>query len=379
MKPLNGLSGVYSTTILQKVANGLFKLFIPIYIYSISNSLAVAFIYQILFRLTLVLSSIPVTNLINILGPDTIIIASNITQLGYFLLMIRAKYMPNLIYPTAILSGITTSLFWLPYHHSFSALGKKGKFPKHIATLYTFTKLASVGAPLFGGLIAGHFGYSSLFVVGATILILSSIPILMDSYNRKTEKVYTSKIFKSFNSANKKLYLAYFFDGFRISMDNNFWPILMYLLLPNLEKLGALKTISLILTLLATNILGRKLKSFKLTPLITGNVIRNSLWAMRGLNFGQVTTLITEPIYKLAGIFYKIPQKSLTYELGKNDTACFFTAREWAIGGGILLADLIALLVLFSKLPNLSISLIAIIGISLSTVFLSQYSKEKNV
>lgn len=378
MSKFDGLSGVYSTSVLQEVANGLIKLFVPIYIYTLSQNLMPIFIFQLIFRFSLMAATYPTTKLIKIFGPDKIMFVSNFFQIGYFSLLILAKLNPSLVYLSALLSGIAISFFWIPYHLSFSSLGDKEKFPKQIAKMQTLTKIASVTTPLIGGLIAERIGFNFLLFLGSFILVLSSGPMMLDNYNQKTDILPFFQILKKiFYSAEKKLYIAYFFDGFRISIDNNFWPIVLFSIIPNLDKIGGLKTISLLLFLIITNLLGHSLSRFHLSSFIGGNTARSFLWTIRGLNFSPLITIITEPAYKIASIFYKLPQKTLTYELGKKRLANFFTAREWSIGSGIITADILALSIILSKLPDLSISAIAILGITLSSVFMSAYIKER--
>jgi len=374
---LKGLSGLYLNTVFRNVANGLIGIFIPIYVYKIIGDYSLVFLYYAIFRLSATLATVPVAFWIHKVGPDISMLFSNFARSGYFALLIAAKFSPSLIWLAPIFGGSAIPLYWLPYHTAFAKADKKGKIQKQVTQLSNITRLVAIATPLAGGFIAQQLGFNVLFPMGIVLLLASTIPVFLDEYNKKTKTIPLEKMTKEILlPQNKNLFLAFFFEGFRIVADAVAWPLMLYLALPQLEEIGGLKTFTLLLSLILVNLCARKIKKFKVAPLALGNIGRSILWTIRGISLFPVTAVLSDPAYELATVFVNFPYNLLVYQTGKEKSLSFFTERELAISSGTFSACLLAYFLLKGGFSWPAIVLLAIWGIGLSTFFMTRHKQE---
>lgn len=373
---LKGLSGIYLNTAIRNLAFAFLGIFIPIYIYQLTQQIKAVFLFYLIRNISLLVAILPAGQLISRIGPDWSMLVSNLTAAAFFFFLTLAPKHPWSLWSAAILPGLIINLYWIPYHSAFSSVSHKQKLSKEIAHLNNITRLASALAPLLGGVLAVELGFSSLLWLGIILLLTSSLPVFLDEYKRKEKIPPLKKIEKEMLfSQNKYLFSSFFFQGLRMLIDTAAWPIILYLAIPNLEKIGGLTTFTLILSLIIVNYLGQKLKRFKILPFYWGNVVRNLVWAFRALSQNPFLIALTDPAYQTATIFVDFPRSVLIYQLGKKRPLSFFVERELSLHLGRLTATLVIFLLLTLNFPWQIIPFLAAIALGLATISMIKFQQ----
>ena len=326
---LKGLSGIYINTAVRDLAFNLMGIFVPIYIFEISGSIASVFLYYFLIEFFVVLTTIPIAKLISRVGPDISILLSNITRSVFLIFLTLAQSSKILFWSATFFEAVTVPLYWLPYHSAFSSQSKRGKLSKQIAKLSNITRIVTISAPLIGGLIAQTMGLDVLFPIGILLLIASSLPIFLDEYDRKETAAPVQEISEKMTKPkNRKLFLGLFFEGLHLPLNSIGWPIILYAVIPNFEKIGGLTTLSSIACFFTVIWLAKKINHFNIKVFASGNMARVFVWIARGLSLkNPLIIALSDPIFNISSVFFGLPYTILTYDLGKKEGFLFFKCR----------------------------------------------------
>ena len=301
-------------------------------------------------------------------------LSSNFAAAFFFYLLTLASDHPQILWLAPIFAGLIINLYWPTYHSAFSSVSQPERLSREVAQLNNITQLVSVFAPLIGGLLATELGFNQLLWLVIILLIISSLPIFLDEYNRKEPIAPLDKLEKEIlSSKSRPLFFSFFFQGFRMVIDTAAWPIILYLVIPNLEKVGGLTTFTLISSLVIINYLGRRLKKFRIIPFFWGNLVRSIIWVVRAAIANPFLIALTDPGYQIATIFTDLPRTVLIYQLGKKKTFSFFIERELSLHFGRLTATLIIFLLLSLNFPWQITPLLAAGAIVLTTVFMIKF------
>lgn len=374
---LKGLSGIYLSIIIRRLAFGILGLFIPIYVYQLTGDLKLVLLYYLIRAFAFIFSTIPSAKLIGKIGPDANMLLSTISSAIYFGLLILAQKLPAALWLAPFFSALKTNLYWLPYHTAFSTVGKKENLSDDLRKASSIARLVKAFAPLAGGFIATQFGFTPLFLISIFLLIVSALPIFLDGYNRHEPLYKFSKLKKTvLEKENKPLFLSFIFQGTRTALDGIIWPLILFLAIPSLTKIGAITTITLLASLLVINLVAKRINKFKWSIFGLGSLGRNLVWAIRGIVPLPLIIAITDPIYQLSSIFVTLPRNLLIYRKGRQGKLNFFTQREICVHLGRFLGLAIILLGFLAGLSWPIAALVAVWTITLGSLFTYQYSKQ---
>lgn len=132
---LKGLSGIYLNVAMRNFAFGLISIFIPIYLYKITNSLVNVFLFYSIWRLIQIATTIPIAKLISRIGPDLSMLLSNLTRSIYLVLITYARTSPTCLWIAPLFGALTVPLYFLPYHTAFASESKSGRLSKQLAKI----------------------------------------------------------------------------------------------------------------------------------------------------------------------------------------------------------------------------------------------------
>lgn len=371
---LKGLSGIYLSILIRYLAFGILGLYVPIYIYQLTQKLEFVFLFYLIRAVSYIFTTVPSAKLIGKIGPDANMLLSSISAAIYFNLLILAPNTPWALWIAPIFSALSTNLYWLPYHTAFSTVSQKINLPANLRKVANISQLGKAFAPLAGGIIASQFGFNPLFLISIFLLIISALPLFLDNYNRH-EPIFKFKTLKRtiVKKENKPLFLSFIFQGARVSLDGVIWPLILFLAIPSLTQIGGLTTITLLLSLLTINLVTKKIKKFHWPVFGLGEIGRNIVWAVRGIFPFPLVIALSDPFYQVSSVFVSTARNFLIYRKGKKGKLNFFTQRELCVHLGRFLGLTI---ILFGFLLGLSwpiAALVAIWTITLSSLFTYQY------
>lgn len=375
---LKGLSGIYLNTAIRNLAFGILGIFIPIYVYQVTHSITDVFLFFLIHRIATFVTVYPAAKLIHKIGPDISMLISSFLAAIYLTLLSLLTSAPELIWLTAVFGGLKLGLHWLPYHVAFADVAKEKELSKNLTSVSNLTRLIKTLAPLVGGLVATQLGFPPLLLMGVLLLVISSLPVFLDEYNKKEMVLPFKKLLKKqFKRKNRSLNLAFFFQGFRLAIDGAIWPLILYSVIPNLGKIGGITTVTLFISFVTVHWVGNRLKHFKIQPLVSGNVARSFIWLVRAVTNHPIIIALTDPFYQFATIFVNVPRNILVYQLGKRRKLDFFTQRELALSLGRVVSLGLVYVVLKAGYPWKLIPLLPIASITLGNFYLYQFSKSQ--
>ncbi|MEA2007074.1 MAG: MFS transporter [Patescibacteria group bacterium] len=318
-KDLNRLYVVHS---IRGFVFSLFGIFIPIYLLSIEFSLTFVLCFHIVRRFSLMFMSFISGSIGNRLGLKHTMLLSLPLALVYLVALSLLKFIPSLwlLFLLAMLGGIQASLYWIPLHSLFSRYTKTGHRSSAVSKLLSFQHMATMLAPLLGGIITVIWGFEALFVIAFSMLLL---PIGLLFYSPEIKPHVNFKfrdglhLFKKY----KKYYFQVAIDFFGEGAESVLWPIFIFSILANSLAIGFVGTLVGFGTIIFTLIIGKKTNRKNRTKMIRVSALLLAfVWSMK---FFASTPIIIYTLSVLAGFFaimFSVPHMAETYALAKKDS-----------------------------------------------------------
>jgi len=276
---LTQLSEIYWAMSLKTMAISMVGIFIPIYLYKLGYSLFWIFIFYSITYFVKGLLDKTFTKLILLIGPKHGLVYSFPLMLAYFwMIMTLPEYNWNLIF-LGIFSGVSMSLSWMSYHIDFSLARKRSNTSKALSRIEALMTFAGGIAPFVGGVIATRFGIGNAFLFSIILLALAALPLL------KTREPHIAKKLDMKKIKLKKIrndLIASVGMGFNFGVLYEVWPLFLFFILGTYEKVGFFESFALVLTILVTLQIGKKIKNHNQHQFLDkGAKINSFLWLLR--------------------------------------------------------------------------------------------------
>lgn len=275
------LNEIYWAMGLKTMAISLVGIFIPIYLYSLGYSFFWIFLFYSVTYFTKGALDKTFAKLILLIGPKHGLAYSFPLMLAYlWMVMTLPEYDWNLIL-LGIFSGVSMSLSWMSYHIDFSLARKKKNNSRAISGIHALMTFSGGIAPFVGGIIATRFGISNAFLVSIFLLVLAALPLLKTREPHIPKKLNMKKINLS---KIKKDLLAHAGMGFNFGILYEVWPFFLFFILGSYEKVGFFESFALVLTIIITLYVGRKLKNHNQHQFLNkGARVNSILWILKTL------------------------------------------------------------------------------------------------
>lgn len=379
---------MYITATLRNLALSLIGIFLPIYIIELPskislfsdtffNGIAWVLVYFMIRSIITALFTLFLSNFIflKLTLRKSILVSSLILSLELCTLLVIEKGL-NLGYSSCtwliilagILRGLSITFYWIPFHIFFirKTDGGDQRYGKEISTRVFLVKLSSVVAPILGGLIISRAGFHSAFIISIFLLIVSTFPIVFNLNEGVHDHHNPTTVIRNylFNPKLKLITLAYFGNGAEALVYTIFWPILLFIVLESFIKVGAITSISILISSLVVLWVGKTIDKHGRTLLHSVGVTLNTLFYLpRLFSSSQFLLYSLDIVDRVNGVLYSLPFITNTYEkavrLGDSD---FIIYREIAIHIAIAVTAAL-LLILLPFLPNWRyVFIIAIVG-----------------
>ncbi|OGD62960.1 hypothetical protein A2160_04315 [Candidatus Beckwithbacteria bacterium RBG_13_42_9] len=328
---LKNLWGIYLHACFRNLGMSLIGIFIPIYVYQLTGSFLWVFLFYLIYHASDVLTAPLAGWFMRRFGVDKTAIVGTFLRVLFLYLMILAKDQPDLLNPAAIIWGMTIPFAWLPYHYTIVAEEEKyGKFGSAVAKIAIIEKITAALAPFIGGLIIYFSGFKALYGVGLMIVVISLIPMLIDSFDRRGMRFDFDKVITEiFNPKLWPITLSLAGSSLEEKVYNVLRPLIMYVGLITVAQLGGIESISTILSLIITWWAGQWVdkKGFGIMKIgVAVNALGLLLFPF--LHQGWAF-LIFNSIYLIVSVLVWTPFNTAIYEYAcKNRRLEFFVARE---------------------------------------------------
>ena len=357
---------LYLVDFLRTFAISLPGIFVPLFIFQYSNkpvlfgatalinNLIWVVVYYLIFSFSATVLNFCATNLIfRHIGFKRSMLLGMVFLMAGIAVLLGAGSQFSVILVAPVLFGISVHLFWIPFHIFFVRKSNAGgNFGNETALQIFVQGIAGSLGPLISGFMISMWGFQPVFVLTIFVLCLASVPAFLfvtESWHREH---HTFSIVRSYlkTRATRNLGLAIGSRAGEAGLFEIFWPILLFTVLQDFAKVGAITAISFFLSSLVMIWAGKQFENHKGSRIFPTSVFINAaLYIIRLFLLFPMGMYIIDIIDRMNGKIYTVGFSSTVYDATKEYGESDFTIyREIVshIGQAIMLACTIALLLL---------------------------------
>lgn len=243
---------------------------------------------------------------------------SFIVDLPLIFLLACIKSIPKAFFGTAETVFITQEI-----------LSNKERDGRNISYIQIIYILASILAPIIGGIITHTYGFLNFFSIIGLLSLISAIPLWIgpDIYIQ-TNKRYKKIINYSFYKLDRNLQIWEFGRSFSDGISQVVWSIFIILVVHNTLTLWWILSASACIWIVISGIIGRAIDKNTYTHLVPYMTNFTALiFFIRILFPSPIALLLTDSLHKISSPLLKIPFEKYLYEYIK-----WFTDRVfWSV------------------------------------------------
>ena len=236
--------------------------------------------------------------------------------------------------------AIADSLYWLPYHAYYAAMGDLEHRGKHIGTREALITVLTSIAPVLNGFLIKNIGFWLVYIIAPIVMISAILPLLFANDCSPGEKMTYKKAFKKIDRKGFWLLLG---DSIAYNANQFLWPIVLFLLFGNFVILGGLMSLEMFLVAILFLLLGHFIDNGKGIKIVWSAFILFIIVVLgRSFYVNDIKSiLIFEVIAALMLCTYSSSLNTAFYNLAKksHNTLWFhyFAEFGWDIGAFISL------------------------------------------
>ena len=238
-------------------ATGLAGIFVPIYLWGLGEPLWRILFFYLLLSLFFVLGALVFMPVIRRLDDKLLMLASIPFISIYFFGLKFLPQNPLLFYVLPFFSALSSLFFNTGYHIDFSGAADEGALGREIGARYLITSFVRFSAPFLGGFIIATSGFSKVFTLSTGLLLLSILPLFFFKRHPVSPDISIRSVW--FYLKHKEL-APFTVSGAGHAMEVMIgaivWPIFMFVVLGNIEKLGGIISAGLLAGSIITFIVG---------------------------------------------------------------------------------------------------------------------------
>lgn len=341
------LTEFYFMISVRSFAIAMIAIFLPIYVYTIRNSLFDLVLFALFVYISLFTFSPFAAKMISRIGNAHTMLFS-VPFMFLFFGMLYFFIPTELNIPLlGFLYGFFEAFFWMGFHDEFSTLSKSKKVGKEVGLYRVITIGSKILGPLIGGLIITFFGFNILFIAIIFMVLIGLLPLLL-SADIKTKQPFSLK--RCFVRKNVPFKLPFIGYGAATFSTEWLWPLVVFLFIPVYLELGAFGTIVNAITVIGILIIGFKAdKISKIKFIKVGSILFSSTLLIRSF----VTTVFQAFSIWIVGALtwplLDVPFEALVYSKSKRlNKLEFFVAREQVLCfGRFIVLAVVSLLLAF--------------------------------
>jgi len=346
----NRLSLLYLVATLRTFIFGFFSLFLPILVFQHflivgeKGALIITIIFFLLHALFHLLTITLTVKIASKYGLKTTFFLGQLILLLLFILLIRQDYFWG-----AVVFGLASSLWWFSYHYCFIELSTHKRLGKEVGTVQALGIIATIVAPLVGGLFLNLGNELSFYGAGIVLIVISLIFIL---FFKQVEKI-NSVSFEDIKNEAKKMprdFIAFIGGGAEEIIYTVAWPLMLFYVLKNLLVLAEFSTLVLFLAALAYYVTGIFLDHINKEKLEKIGILSVSTsWLGKAIFQTPLTLSIFDTLHKVLSSFFVLPLMVIAYDHADKNRQRYIAFREvgWKLGN-IAALIIFSLIVLFN-------------------------------
>lgn len=270
--------------------------------------------------------------------------------------------------------GVNSVLMWGTFNTLFAKGAHKARMGKDLGMVQALLNFIWMTVPALSGLVIFFSGYELLFSVGLVIVGLAIVlAAFLDIPHERDDISYKELFFwirdrrfiqLGVSIAGKTLYDVSIFV----------WPLYVFLLLGNTERVGILYGLSFLLSIAASLFIGQKLdEEERRRPFAVSGGLLSALWIVRSQVFDFWSLALVDAFDKITGNFHWLFFDRILLNRGKGRQAfSYFIYREVIISATVVIFWLVfALMFLIWPFEWQGLFTMAAVGVLLS-LFISK-------
>lgn len=338
------LKEMYFAIGLRSFAMSLVSIFVPIYLYKLGFSASSIFLYFAYYFGFSALMTIFSGRISFRIGLKKSIAFSFVFMAVTFLLLLSIQQFSWPLILIAIISAISSNLFWNAYHADFSKIKDTKEDGAEVGKMTAIIRMAGLIAPLFGGIIASYGGMPSTLGVASVLLLCAMIPLFLTKEVIKDREVDFKRI--KIKDIKEDL-ISYSAGSIEYGTYYIVWPLFVFIFLAEYLYVGLVTTLASIATALFILYIGKKVdKSGKSLFIKRGgqlnffqNFYRIFVETTVGIFSANIFTNIANAVWQVPWMarFYeradKFPRAEyiLVMEVASNGIRFFFSILLFAL------------------------------------------------
>ncbi len=328
-------------------------LFEPIYLYILGYSLqAIIFFYFITYVLYTVLLPLGGKYAARH-GFARSMLVGSLLLIFYYLALFGVQQFWWLYFLAPVILAIHKTFYWIGYHGDFAQSVTTGEVGRDIGEANLVTTLVNVVGPIAGGALAARFGFSYLFVFVALLILLSNLPLL-----RMAKSVvpvtfsYHAAFARLTAQKNRRRFVAYLGYGDELLFYVP-WPIFLFTVMGGVLGVGAILTLSVLVTAAALLYIGRLTDFHNRQGILRWGIAGLVLsWIIKPFAATGVHLFFADAFYRISGGATQYPILTERYESARAadilESVTFFE-MSLSIGKVLTMAALFVILFLFRE------------------------------
>ena len=300
---------------IRYLAIGLVGIYEPIYIYLFFNK---SITFSLLFWASIyglfALLAVWAGKIMGRLGLKHSMLVSHFFFFGYYLSLFFLKEIPQLILPAILLRVAGMTFFWPAFHTAFVRFSQKDHRAVQVGKLNAIAPIASIISPIAGGLILQNFGYLVLFIIVMFLLLASAFPLFL---SKERHEVYTDTYNKAWQRIlkNKKFDIGFASRAIESSTNMFIWPIFMFILGINYERMGEITSFALLLSALFALYMGKLTDKEDKERLVgIGSVLLSLAWIIKCFVKDTLSAFLAHNFHRIAITSATTPFLTIVYD-----------------------------------------------------------------
>ena len=379
----SGLEALAINYTISQVASGMLVMFGVLFIYELGESFNKGLLMVLGFfglqRIVVGLVVPLVAKLISKTGYRWMMLIGLISlALKAWFLMQVGQYSLWLLAPAMILGGVAIASYYQGYYGIFLDDNDDDRIGEQMGLMTMVGRMALIISPLLAGFLVDEYGFSVMFGVAMSLLIISLGPLfLMQHHEHKASSFSTKAVVKLFKK-KKGFTASVFWWNIESGIQAFYWPIFLFLVVGSHIKFGAIASIVMIFNSLAVYVSGKIYDKRPLRrgyPMATGVVMVS--YILRFSAFSLLMVGAADSLNRIASPFWWMKIRRRALLIGEKVRVTVFAATwEWAVTAGYLVSLIIGFFIL--RLTGgkwIWLAAPAIIGVLMSAILVRKNEK----
>jgi hypothetical protein len=236
----------------------------------------------------------------------------------YWALLFASQEVHFWIYLAPVALAINKSLYWPAFHADMARFSSADQRGRENSGLYALLSIIFILGPFVGGFVLKEYGYSVLFVIATTLMLVSNLPLFSTIEKFKPKEYKYSMTWEMFKAYPRQM-VGYWGFGEELAQ-LVIWPIFIFMTVPDFFKFGTIIAFSTLIASAVMLYVGILTDHSNKSVLIrTLSVFNSIFWVIRPY-FSNLTGMITtNTLGTISKNSLIVPVTAMTYDRA-NDT-----------------------------------------------------------